>query len=202
MTQSKGLAGLILAFYLVVRFVFGQELDLLGSHASYVFEAVFVGAVMIFYRARVKVAFGALKSVIPDCLLALPLGFGVFKLAGVLGYGNPFDLTDKETLLFLLLLGPLLEEAIFRQALWYPLETLLPKPLVTVALTSLIFAFGHFHAYFSAQAEFHHFIIYQTIYALVIGVWWGYRYSTTRSLAVPVTLHLLFNLGYYLGFAL
>ncbi len=200
MNQSRIIAAALLLFYLVVRFALVQYLDALGHYASYVFEGLFVTGVMVLYRARIQVAFGQLRRVLPDCVLALPLGFGVFKLAIYLGILIPFDLADRETILLLLIVAPLLEECIFRQALWHLTETLWAGPVVTLGVTSSIFAFAHFHAYFFVPAEVQQFMVYQTFYALVVGVWWGFRYMKTRSLAVPIALHVIFNLGFYLGF--
>ncbi|MBI3556538.1 MAG: CPBP family intramembrane metalloprotease [Deltaproteobacteria bacterium] len=200
MTQSRGIAAGILLLYLTVRFALVQYLDALGHYASYVFEGIFVLAVLGVYRSRIHVSLEKLKAVLPDCVLALPLGFGVYKFALYFGIPVPFDFADHETLLFLLVLAPFLEELIFRQALWYSAETLTARPTATLAITTVIFGSAHFQAYFYVSSEVQHFVVYQTLYALLIGLWWGYRYMKTQSVAVPIALHLLFNLGFYLGF--
>ena len=51
----------------------------------------------------------------------MPLGYIVFKVAGALRIPIPFNLSGIETVVFLLVIAPILEEAIFRFFAWKPI---------------------------------------------------------------------------------
>ena len=66
--------------------------------------------------------------------------------------------------------------------------------------TSILFAAGHFWAYFGSPLEIQTFVIYQTVYTLLISLWWGWVLLRYRSILSTMGLHFFFNLGFYLGF--
>jgi membrane protease YdiL (CAAX protease family) len=197
--NSKIVASLLFIFYLVVIYGFIKQLDSYGPYASYIFEALFIFFVCCLYRRDLKVKFRLTVTYILQVGFSLILGFCIFKFAHVLGISIPFDLKDPETRTFLVVLGPILEEFLFRQALWSCAARILNSPGSTVILTSLLFSFAHFFSYFFVPSSIRPFIIYQTIYVLFLGLRWGVTKKRTGSITATIFLHIAFNSGFLLG---
>lgn len=189
-----------LVLYVLVKFVFVKQLDSLGEYASYIFEVFFVLITGYVYRSKLKFKFPLSKSYFIQLIAAVIFGFFIFNVAAKINLVIPFDLNSKELILFLLIIGPVIEELVFRQALWFIFEEFFATPVLVMLATTLIFAFGHFIAYFYVPPEFHMFVIYQTSYVLIIGLWWAWVRSQKGSISATIPLHFLFNLGFYLGF--
>jgi membrane protease YdiL (CAAX protease family) len=190
---------LFLLAYIIPRFVAPQSLRFLGPYGSYIYEFFFFVVTALWYRKRFKLFDRADRTLALHLLFSIFGGFAVYKLAVTMGLAIPFDLKDDETLLFLLLVGPVVEELIFRQALWWPAQDLAKTKWLPLAVTSVLFAFGHFHAYFFVSATIKPFVVYQTVYALFIAVWWGWALMRWRGLMAPLSLHMVFNAGFYLA---
>jgi membrane protease YdiL (CAAX protease family) len=196
--KTKQMLWSILALaYFLLRFFFYAWLDNFGVYASYAFEIVLVIIAGVLYGREF---FSLLR---PNrshffALVFLPLGFLVYKAASPLKIFIPFDFGSHETLLFLLLVAPILEELLFRFFLWVPLAKIHEK--VAFFGTSLLFSYSHFQAYWFMPAEFRPFIYFQTIYTLVLGLACAHVLYRHRSLLGAILVHLCFNLGFYLGF--
>lgn len=193
-------AWVALAFlYLVIRFGFTVQLDSLGEYASYFLEVV---AVLVAIGLAGKSFFEMLslrRSLVFGAMSTLIAGFAVYKLASVLGILIPFDLRGTETLVLLLLFSPILEEFIFRFLLWQPIDSLLKRPVLTWVVTSFIFSYSHLHSIWFVPAEIHPFIIFQTIYTLILGFTCGYYVFRQKSLLGAILTHFFFNLGFYIA---
>ena len=190
---------LLAVTYLTIRFFFTERLDALGPYASYFFELALVG-ISIFLAGRSFLSFFQVqRRTLFAALGSFAFGFCIYRAAGVAHIQIPFDLQGVETLFFLLLVAPILEELLFRFFLWHPAETLVKKPALTWILTSMVFSYSHFHALFFVPQEIHPFIIYQTAYTLLLGLWCGYSVLKSKSLAESMLIHFAFNLGFYLG---
>ncbi len=187
----------ILLAYLVIRFVFTQFLDSFGPYASYILETILV-LVAISLSGRLFISRMRLnnKSALL-ALLFLPLGFLIFKTAAVLQIPIPFDLKGAETLVFLLVVAPILEEAIFRFFIWKPIEQINPK--LALVCTSLLFSYSHFHAFWFVPAQIHNFIYYQTIYTFLLALACGFSVLKYNSLVGAMLIHFMFNFGFYLA---
>lgn len=186
------------ALYLAVRFALTKQLDALGPYSSYIFEVVCSIIAIGLYSKEFLGALRPAPGIARGVVLALVSGFGIFEIAKRSSLGIPFDLKDKETIIFLLLLGPLLEEVIFRFFLWQVSRSLLKLPF-TLVITSLIFSYSHFHAFWFVPSAIHPFIIYQTIYTLGLGLWCGFYLYRHFSLGSAIIIHLGFNLGFFVG---
>lgn len=185
--------------YLVIRFGFTQKLDAMGAYASYIFEVCDV-IVAVLLVGRTFLGFFTFKKTFAVAAIAsLVAGLVVYKGAGWLSIQVPFDLSGTETILFLLVVGPILEELIFRFFLWQPIEWITKKSVVALIATSLIFSYSHFHAYWFVPEQIHPFIIYQTIYTFPLALACGYSIYKTKSLTGSIAIHFAFNLGFYLG---
>lgn len=185
--------------YLVIRFGLTKQLDVLGAYSSYVFEIICVSIAVILLGRKTLATLSLEKSVAYGSIISVVAGFGIFKCAGALGIQIPFDLKGTETIFFLLVVAPILEEAIFRFMLWQPIQIITKRPMAALIFTSIAFSYSHLHAIWSVPPEIHNFIIYQTAYTLVLALACGfyvYRYS---SLTSAMLIHFGFNFGFYLS---
>ena len=77
-----------------------------------------------------------------ELMATLIAGFAIWGMAGIFGIPIPFNLESRELIVWLLLLGPILEELLFRVALWEIIARLHPR--AAWSGTSLLFSLGHF----------------------------------------------------------
>lgn len=187
--------------YIAARFVYSAHLDAISPYGSYFFEVAFVAIATLIYKPKFSIGLeGSLRKIlIADLVIPLSVGLTVFLLTTPLGLTVPFELKSAETLFFLLLAGPILEELVFRFALWQPIEALTGRRWAAVHLTTALFSFAHFYSYFFVPAEFRPFIIYQSIYVIWLGYYCAIRKNETNSVRHPTIVHLAFNMGFFLG---
>lgn len=108
----------ILFGYFLGRFFLSSWLDSLGVYSSYYFELI---VLLLFFGLNYKVIFSKFKInwsrayVLPVFCI---LGFAIYYLLMPLGIDLPLDISSSETLFFLLLVVPILEECIFRFFIW------------------------------------------------------------------------------------
>jgi len=198
--MNKPLSVVIVAFYTIVRIVADPIIwQNVSEYYSYAVDVAFVGITYFLFRHEIRFAkrptlFDALFS-----LLTLISGFLIFKMASLFQIPIPFDFSSTETLVLLLLLGPLLEELIFRMALWQALKNICLNKWFVIGATSLLFAVAHFAPYWAVPEQFHSFIIYQTIYVMFLGLAVGVRRSISHAVLPAVFVHIGFNLGFFLA---
>jgi membrane protease YdiL (CAAX protease family) len=201
MNKRKIISLLLILLYFVVRFPLAPMLDRINVYASYVFEVAFVTLVYFLYRGRARFVLPSKQQAIINGVSALIAGFVIYTLSTVLSLQIPFDLKGAEILIFLLLVAPLLEEGVFRFALWEPASEFIgDKKWLVLAFTAAAFSFGHFFAYFFVSDDFRPFVIYQTIYTVFFGAYVGWLRLSTNSLVLPIGFHFLFNVGFYLAY--
>lgn len=197
-SKTYTLAGLAF-LYLVIRFGFTQHLDALGTHASYIFEMLCVLITLILLGSKAVTVLNLCKSVVLGSIISLASGFAIHKTATLLNITVPFDLKGNEILVPLLLIAPLLEEAVFRLFLWEPLQNLTKQPVLALLITSALFSYSHLHALWFVPSEIHSFIIYQTAYTFALGLACGYFMYRYYSLSSSILIHFAFNLGFYIS---
>lgn len=195
----KFLSLILLVVYIIFRFIYSSFLDQFGPYASYIFEIIFCMSAVFLFRPQLKLKIPLNKTIFWHLLTTLVAGFCVYSLALPLGLSVPFNLREPELIFLLVLFGPILEEFIFRFSFWHGLERLI-SPKSALALTTLIFSYSHFQAYFLVPEDFRHFVLYQTVYTLFLGWWLGSRYKTYSTLGVPIVFHIAFNFGFLVGF--
>lgn len=197
--RTKLTSIVLLFFYYAVRFGGERILDTVWSYASYVFELGFVILVLVLFRKRYSRRVLGPIAMLITVTLSGASGFGVYKLIRFLGVHVPFDLNAAEVLLFIIGIGPILEELIFRGALWELFLVLTKSNCGALTLSTLAFSFGHFYAFWHVPTEFKNFVIYQTIYTVALGAGCGLARLRTEGLVVPIIIHGLFNIGFVLG---
>lgn len=201
-TSRKYILLILAAVYLIVRFFLTPQLDDFGPYGSYYFEAFCVIMAIGLFGNQVFTFLTPTTAVIFGSPIAIVVGFLIFKSARLTGIQIPFEFKNKETLLFLLVIAPILEEGIFRFFLWQPIQLLSGSRLTALIITSSLFSYSHLHALWFVPFEMHNFIMYQSVYTFFLGIACGlyvYRYS---SLTSAILIHFAFNLGFYLAFAM
>ena len=193
------------AIFLVSIYLFGRlALDFIfwrtiTPYAAYAFEVAFV--IWAWWVFKKRISFSPVSGTFTflDLLLPLLTGFAAYRLGAFAQIPIPFDLTSWETRLLLLVIAPVLEELIFRGALWEALRTLVKTNSHVLTLTSVLFAVGHFLALWSVPMPLRSFVLYQTLYVLVLGLAAGWRRIVTDSVISPILIHFCFNLGFFLA---
>jgi len=188
-----------LGLYILVRFVFDAYWRTITPYAAYGFEAGFVLAVGIYFGSRIQYFKFQKDQLLYDFLFPLLGGLAIYKLGTYSGISIPFDLSSYETLFILLLLAPVLEELIFRMALWEPLKELCKSPSQLLISTSLLFSIGHFMALWNVPEQYRIFVLYQTLYVILLGLGAGWRRMQTNSVSAAIYVHFSFNLGFFLA---
>ena len=94
---------------------------------------------------------------------------------------------DFITIVYAIILGPVVEELCFRGVVFGFLEKSGVKPIVIIAVSGIIFGAVHL-------------IPLQVVYAAVVGMFLGFLRYRYRSVLLTITTHILFNLtGTYIG---
>lgn len=169
----------------------------LPPYYSLAFEVLFVSLAYFTFRKQIVLA---KMPKIWDFFFTLGMvgvGFAVYRFTGFIEIPIPFDLGDRETVILLLAVAPILEELIFRMALWESFQALFKSQGLTLLLTSLLFALGHFTAYWLVPEQLQAFIVYQTIYVAFLGLILGCRKVETGAVLSTIYLHFGFNFGFF-----
>jgi membrane protease YdiL (CAAX protease family) len=115
-----------------------------------------------------------------------------------LNYPIPFSLRDPETVWFLLVAGPVLEELIFRGALWKLFEVVTGSALPAYLFTAVLFSYSEFHLIHQVKPEYADFVRYQASFCLGLGLFCGGMRMKYGWRAALIT-HAIFNFGFWLG---
>lgn len=183
--------------YLFLRFFLTTWLDSIAAYSSYILEVILVTISLFIIKPKIKFKQTLTRN---KCLTYLGLlisGFLVFRGAGLFSITIPFNLNETETIIFLLIVAPLLEELIFRFFLWNAFPLFGQKAILII--TSLLFSYSHLHAIWYVPEQIKSFVYYQTIYTLILGFTCGYVVFKNRSLMTAIFIHFFFNLGFYLA---
>jgi membrane protease YdiL (CAAX protease family) len=196
--KLKFLAVFLTVIYFLFEHVFTASIESLGSYALYGIELLWVA--VIFFTLKgfnffpSKMNFRWLIAV----LVAGLMGAWVQLFAAQSSIVIPFDFSSQETLLLLLLVGPLLEEIVFRYGLFRLLDELIPKKWIVILVSALFFSFAHFQAIVFMPPEMHVFIYYQAFYTLILGLMCGFVRGSYGMVPAILT-HILFNFGFWLA---
>jgi len=196
--RTKILAFLFLVMFLFIEFVFMKQIEAISAYASYFFEVLWVCGVLFAFKGFHWFTKGKVLQWGAIVFLTGVLGAWVQILAFRRGIPIPLDLENRETILLLLLIGPVLEEFIFRLGLWKVSEFFVKNKWFLILFTSAIFSYCHYWMIDELPASVRGFIIYQAAYTFVLGLICGYLRSGYGMLAA-LPAHLLFNLGFWLA---
>jgi len=181
--------------YLTINFGFSSWLNSLGTYSSYVFEVILILISVSFSIKKLKTSFLINKRIILMSIFSFMAGWLVFKLAGWINIGIPFNIETIETMLLLLVVAPIFEEFIFRFFIWKPLEN--RRRLNPLIITSILFSYSHLHPIWHLPSLFHNFLYYQTAYTFLLAMACGYSVLKYNSLLGAILIHFMFNAGFY-----
>lgn len=190
---------LILVSYLAIKFGGDGLWREISVYWSYLFEFLFVAVAAVVYRNKIQIKLPTTKLIFGGLAFSGIGGFSVYKSATISGIPIPFDLHGTETIFLLLILAPILEELVFRLALWENLKEIFKNNGVVLVLSALLFSFGHFIAYWSVPEDFQAFVQFQSFYVLLLGLGAGWARLNAGSFTGAIIIHFGFNFGFFLA---
>lgn len=197
--KQKYLGFLIILCYFVLRIVGDVFLwSKINPYFSYSFEVLFVAGVMVLFRKRRPWFLLPHKHDVSLSLVLFVAGSMTYLLAGTLGLGVPYDLNSNTTIFFLLLVAPILEELIFRVALWDSFKAISDQALLPILGSTLLFSLGHMAAYWVVPSSIQPFVLYQALYVIPLSLVISYRRHYSQSALSAIIIHFAFNLGFFL----
>lgn len=210
-TNKIELIGFVLAIlFCILRLGGDPLLQKMPQWISFAFEAIFLGISAFLLKPSLDRMLPLrekklLRAFAPLALFGLSFGILVVLVAGVLSLTIPWDFKTSLTtmnfsLLFhFLLLGPLVEELLFRWALWDLLGIKIKSSTILIGVTSVLFSVNHLTSSLGVDLEIKQFIYFQTFYTLLLGITCGIAQVRTRTWIFSFALHVFFNLGFILG---
>lgn len=199
-TKEKKTGLIVLGIYIFLRLIPDQALwRTLSPYYSYAFELALVFFAYFSFGTGISFKFPRLKESLPIWILGASAGAAVYRITIFSGTQIPFDFSGVETIFLLLVLAPVLEELIFRMALWEALKSFRWKPETVLVASTLLFSFGHFQAIAAVPAEFRAFVWIQTLYVILLGLGAGWARHATGSVTASILVHFGFNLGFFLA---
>lgn len=192
------LSPLFLVIFLSIEYGFRTRIESSGPYTSYLIEVLFVLIVAFGWKG-----FRFLRSSpgwSGSANLALMFGFGIAAraLCTPLEVGTPFDLSSPETILFLVVVGPILEEFVFRGVLMRLMRDIVLSRYLIILMSAIAFSYSHFQILFETPENLHGFIQYQAVYTFFLGLACGY-FAVTYGLLWAILGHFLFNFGFLLS---
>lgn len=127
-----------------------------------------------------------LKYLIESSCLTLGVSIILFQIISLLPIetsDNGFDINFLSMCVYFIttcLLGPILEEIVFRFGLYEYFNAKI-KPFYSILITSLIFSIFHMYG------------IEGTIILIIISIIWNYSYYKTNNLIYPIFAHFVYN---------
>lgn len=195
--QKKALATVLLITFIFFEYIYRQNIDSINNYASYLLELLFIFIVHLCLKETDNnIALKPIKLSITLALCAI-LGLGFHSVASLTGLIIPFNFTTLETTIFLLIVGPILEELLFRGAVWTMLRTFNLSLKLTAIISALLFSLSHLTSIQYTPSEFHNFILYQSFYTIILGLICGYIKST-NTVSLSIFAHFLFNFGFWI----
>jgi membrane protease YdiL (CAAX protease family) len=186
-------------FYIITRIIFDSLWRKISIYWGYGFEVVYVAAVYYHYRNRIQFFSKKYLFQLLAFLTALFCGFWIYELAIYSHLPIRFDMRSGEIIFLLLIVAPILEEFIFRLALWEPLKELFGDESTVNILCAILFSVGHFTALWNVQIDYRAFVLYQTLYVILLALSCGWARIRTRSVFSSIIIHFGFNLGFFIG---
>lgn len=196
------MSAFIIIFYLTIRIGLNSFWDTLNPIYSYLFELSFVVSTYLVYTKRKKITLFAFEMNKSNLLRLVPwpfVGYFVYRLAFKSTMLIPFEFNSILILFLLLVVAPILEEFIFRFALWEAVGDLIKNEELQVWISSLLFSLGHLVAMYMLSPDFRPFVLYQSMYVIILGFGVSQMRIKTGGVLGSILIHFLFNLGFYLG---
>lgn len=168
----------------------------LTIHYSIFYAAELIVTALSIYYYQVKInIFTFDKSFILKSILC---GVSGLIIAGMINFSSvpiPFGF-DPESLIVIILIGPLVEELFFR-VLFFNITNKLKNKAIII-LNGVIFSLGHLIQLVD-YPSMANFILIQSIYTLVLGGVLMYDYLENKSIGNIWFYHVAFNFGFMIA---
>lgn len=190
----------VFVFFITSRILLNSLWEQFSVYYSYAFELLFVLASFWFLRKKeINFKFKATKSLIIKSVLMFLLGAATIKLAKHSGFTIPFTLDNAEVIFLLLIIGPVLEELIFRFALWEWFDNIVKNKEIQLWTSTFLFSLSHFMAIFLISPDLRPFVLLQSFYVLILGAVVSKVRQESNSFLPSILVHFAFNLGFFIG---
>lgn len=200
MVLSRNLMPLIiLLVFIVGRLVFDSFWRQFTPFYSYGFELLIILVAYFKYFRPSLLNLTTSKQTLSLTGVSFLFGLMAHKIASSSGIFIPFDFQDYTSIIILIIIAPIIEEFLFRFALWEPLDDLFKDDLTVAFISSFLFSLAHFLAVSFADGDTKIFVAYQTLYTLCLGIFCSWARVYANSLLLPLIIHFAFNLGFYVG---
>ena len=132
----------------------------------------------------IALIFGIGLNVINEYLLLQLMKFDIFSEAFMRYLAMTKFLVNTNVILAILgvgIIGPIIEEMIFRGLIFNELKNVMPVPVVII-VQGVLFGIYHFN-------------LIQFIYATLIGIMLGAIYALTKNIWIPIFIHMVNNIS-------
>lgn len=185
--------------FILLRTLLGTWLQSQSVWVGYGLESFLCLTFIVINFKKVSFNFHPIKSYLLYLNLSAVLG-AVIALVAKKFFLPPFNFTEILLWVELVLVAPLLEEALFRLLLWDVLKQWMKSEKLLVVVTAVLFSLSHLIAYIYVPSEFYGFVFFQSSYTFLLGLHWGYIRVQSKSWTSIVPLHFTLNLFFGLCF--
>ena len=187
-------------FYFAIAWFFPWDLIQWDSSISisYLFDILFVLIVTVSFKLFHFEFSLHLKGLIARSVAIIAAAIFSMFLINLFGLKAPFKYVENLALQ-ILILAPIIEELIFRQAFYGVFSRYFEHPRHNLLLNSFLFSLSHLPAIWILPDEFKSFIIAQLFYTFLLGWLCAKSRMKSRTIFEPIVLHFIFNLLFYIA---
>jgi hypothetical protein len=196
--KSKWSAMAFLIIFIFFEYFSDNIYSQLGVYSQYIFETVLIFSSILIVGNFLTTKQSKTKKPIFILGLILVSGFLARTVADQINLIIPFDIHNFEVMIFLLFIGPILEELLYRGIFIECLKKFHITNKLIIIASAALFSISHIRIINQIPNELITFVQYQGIYTLLLGAacaWLRINFSIYWS----ILGHLLFNLGFYLA---
>ena len=188
-----------IGYFLAIWFIPWENYFSLGSFSSSLtFDIVFILSFYTYFGTHNILGKFQLKKIGIYSALVLILATLCIGTSNAVGLNSPFRYLDY-VFIKLLIVAPILEEFVFRGVFIELGERVKLNRQVSSIINAFLFSLSHLPALWFLEDEFHGFIAFQLVYTVALGYICAAARFKTKGVAVPVLLHFLFNLVFYIA---
>ena len=190
------MARLLFLSYVAIRFLLGNRILAFNPYATYFFDTAFIVFISLIYKKDIPYKIYRNKIQLVEFPVIFIFGMAIFMLSQIFNWDIPVNFRHTESIIFLIIISPILEELLFRQSFIHIFKNILNNPWYIIITTALLFSLSHYYTNALNYPGTRQFIIFQTVYTFGLGIWLGWRYLKTKSILHVIILHFFLNLGF------
>lgn len=165
---------------------------------SYLFDILFCVISLFVFKLRLKVKGQDLKGATSRIIAIVGIASFSLFLVNISKFPAPFKYIEQ-LFLQILILAPIVEEFIFRFAIFGATEKYFKNKNHLLLSNSLLFSISHAPGIFMLPSQFHGFIYIQLGYTFLLGWICSKARLKTGSIIEPIIIHFVFNLLFYIA---